>query len=308
MDIGAGSHFLYFTRGPGLGEAQPFHLEVDSGFDFDSNVSQQPNNSVAAQEVQGRGDMVYYQRAMAQYTLFQTHPFNLDLKYDYFENFHPRLSMYDTVMHVVTATPTYGHGSYKFYMPFYFTYADVQSDKYFTAFNLNPTFFKRFSQTIGLELGMKLVRQYAWAPTSLSSFQSSGRGIGGLATLYYFLPKKGGYLMARASYDSFSAEGPDYDNFGCHLILGGLYPVTSGLSVQLLCDMGLQPYEHHYFDGVDFQAKRRNRNLNFGLVVTQKIYKGLSVNAHFYLYAADDTVPLYAYNREVVGMQLVYNY
>jgi hypothetical protein len=295
-------------------EAKPIALEANALFDWDSNVTQQPNNSIARLQVPGRGDATFSQSASAEYTLFQNKPFTLPVKYSLFQNFHPRLSQNDTLMHTVSITPTYLRGSTQFSLPAYYGYTDVQSDKYTTSYILTPTIFHRFSPEWGLEVGGNFIWQENWVLQTNQQYEGGGNNYGGKIGGYYFIGDKGGYLQARFSYDYFAAQGRNNRASIYHLLLAGFYPFTEKLSGQLFVDFNTSPYTFHYNDSTYINGvltpfpKRDDKGINLGLVGTYKIYKGFEAGLHYYFTALDSNISLYAYNKHVIGGTLTYRY
>jgi hypothetical protein len=290
-------------------EGQPWSLEANAVMDYDFNASQQPNSPTAAAFVRGRGDFVYSNLAKVAYTLFYDKPYNIELKYNLFQNFHHRLSQYDVLSHTFTCTPSYSFGSTRLALPFNYNYTDVESDKYVTSYNLAPNAFYRFNDVIGLEAGMTLTRQYNATPVFLRQFDRTGRGIGANAAFYYFFDEKGGYVQARFTWEFYNATGRNNDGNNLHWILLAYYPVNQQFNVQVFADLGYLPYDHRYFDGSGTPyPKRTDTNLNLGLVATYNIYKGLDVSAHYYYTSQGSNIALYAYERHVVGVQVGYRY
>jgi len=289
---------------------QNFHVDATTGFDWDSNVSQQPINRSVAAQVRGQGDMAYYHNVKLWYNLNPAGPWDLETKYDYYQNFHPRLGIYDTLMHTFTVKPSYLSGSTMFYLPFSYNFTDVQSDKYSTNFELSPTVFHRYSQEIGIETSLTLARHYAWTPVAIPEYDRSGRQIGPVLGFYYFY-KPGGYIQARVKYDYFAAGGRNNDGSRVHFLLNGVYPLPyhPRFTLNLYVDLGLEPYDHHYFNGTATSfPKRYDTIFNFGSILTYSIYKTLTVNVHYYLTRQASNIPTYDYARHVVGGQLRFTY
>jgi hypothetical protein len=197
-----------------------------------------------------------------------------------------------------------------FYLPFSYNFTDVQSDKYSTNFDLSPTVFHRYSQEIGIETSLTLARYYAWTPIAIPEYDRSGRQIGPVLGFYYFY-KPGGYIQARVRYDYFAAGGRNNDGSRVHFLLNGVYPLPAHprFTLNMFVDLGLEPYDHHYFDGTRTWFPRRHDTIfNFGSILTYSIYKTLTINVHYYLTRQASNIPTYDYVRHVVGGQLRFTY
>lgn len=285
-------------------------FEATAGWDFDSNASQQPHSPAAAALVPGRGSAVYTQNAKLGYSFNPAGPFDLETKYDYYQNFHTRrpLTQFDVLMHTATVRPSYLFGSTKLFLPFIYNFTDVQSDKYATSYLLQPTVFHRFTQDWGLEVGMNLAREYAWAPITVPEYDRSGRKIGSLLGLYYFINQKG-FLQARFGYDFFDAVGQNNVGSRFHILFNALYQPHERVKLNAFLDLGLEPYDHRYFDGTATAYPRRNDTiLNLGGIVTFNIYKGFDFNVHYYFTRDYSNVTWYDYSRHMVGGLLSYTY
>jgi tetratricopeptide (TPR) repeat protein len=297
-----------------LHEVRPFRFNVAVGFDFDSNVTLQPGGAGAAQQVSGRGDVVYTQTATLEYLLFPTQPFSVMAQYSYFENFHPRITTYDAVSHTMSLVPTYSTGNSRLWVPFSFNYMDVQNDKYYVGYLVTPTYLYLLTPAWGLEVGGRLNRKYYWpvglTGPPLQQDDRTARNVGGSLGLYYFFKKQQGYLQARFSYEHDFANGSNWDASGYRLFLNTLYPLTEKLKFNVFLDLLLQPFDHRFFDGNPFvvNPKREDRTLIVGAQATYNVYKGLDFNVHYYFVRDDSNIALYDYKRHIVGCQVGYRY
>jgi len=297
-------------------EVRPFRAAVSAGFDFDSNVSLQPGGAAAAQQVSGKGDMVYTQTAALEYLLFAGQPFNVLAGYAYFQNFHPRLTNFDAQSHAASLAPAYSAGNSRVWLPLSFTYMDVQSDKYFVGYRAAPTYLYLLTPALALEAGGKVEKKYYWPvgglPGTFTLPQDDRTALspGGSVGLYYFFQQQQGCLQARASYEHDFAKGSNWDSSGYRLFLSALYPVAPRLKVNVFLDLLLQPFDNRFFDGNPFHQnpKREDKVLISGVQATYNIYRGLDFNVHYYFARDDSNIPLYNYVRHIVGCQLGYRY
>jgi tetratricopeptide (TPR) repeat protein len=288
----------------------PWRFNVALGFDYDSNVTLQPGDPGAAQTISGRGDVVYSHSAYLEYTPITRGAFSLRTSYAYFQNFHPRLSNFDLLSHTMGLTPVFHFQSSRLSVPFYFNYTDVEADKYYTAFDLNPMWLTMLNPQWGLEAGGRFARRYYWTPVALPQDDRSGRVGGGSLGLYYFFKRQQGYLQARFTYERDQAGGRNWVNSNYRFLLAALYPVSSRLKVNAFVDIILQPYDNNFFDGNPLadNPRRNDRIYIFGTQVVYTIHKGLDFNVHYFFTKADSNIPLYQYDRHIVGCQLAYNY
>jgi len=291
-------------------ETRPLRFTVTAGWDYDSNVTLQPGDASAAQQVSGQGDAVYNQTGVFEYTLGAGRPWSLLTQYAYYQNFHRRLTKFDMVGHTAGVGPIYNWERGRLYLPFNFNYTDVENDKYFTAYYFTPTYLHMLSPKVGLEMGMRVARTYYWFPVSLPQDDRSGRNLGGSMGLYYFLKNQEGYLLARFIYEHDYASGANWSNNSYRLFLAGLYPVTPRLQMSLFLDLALQPYENVFFDGVraNHDSPRYDKILMFGAQGTYNIYKGLEFNLHYYLVRDSSNIAIYNYVRHIFGAQIGYRY
>ncbi|MBI4643748.1 MAG: hypothetical protein HY743_08530 [Deltaproteobacteria bacterium] len=288
----------------------PWRFNVALGFDFDSNVTLQPGDAGAAQQVSGRGDVVFSQSGYLEYTPFTYGPYSLRTSYSFFQNFHPRLSTFDLLSHTVGVTPVFSYQSGRVWLPFLFNYTDVESDKYYTAFDLNPTWLHLASPKVGVEIRARLARKYYWFPLGVQEDDRSGRALGGSLGLYYFLKNQQGYLQARFTYEQDNTSGKNWDNSNYRFLLNALYPVTPRLKLNTFVEYLIAPYTHRFFDGnpADVNPKRFDHIFIFGAQAAYNIYKGLDFNVHYFLVRAYSNINLYDYDRHIVGCQIGYNY
>jgi tetratricopeptide (TPR) repeat protein len=291
-------------------EYRPFRFTVTTGWDYDSNVTLQPGDPGAAQQVSGKGDAVYTHTGVMEYTLGAGRPWSLLTQYAFYQNFHPRLTKFDMVSHTAGLSPIYSWEKGRLFLPFNFNFTDVENDKYYTAYYFTPTYLHMLTPKVGLELGGRASRQYYWFPIALPEDDRSGRTLGTSLGLYYFFKNQEGYLLARGVYEHTFASGNNWSNNSYRLFLAALYPVTSRLKASLFLDLILQPYTNNFIGSPQFLSgsPRHDQILIFGAQATYAIYKGLEANIHYYFIRDNSNVALYDYDRHLFGAQLGYRY
>jgi tetratricopeptide (TPR) repeat protein len=293
-----------------LKEVRRLRFRAAAGFAWDSNVTLQPGDPVAAQLVSGAGDLVYTQLANLEYNFLPPGSWGIWGVYHYYQNFHRRLTAFDMMSHTVGLTPTYTWSNARFWLPFTYNYTDVGSNKYYTAFTLTPSYLHLFSPKWGLEGNVRLARRYYWFPVALSEDDRSGRVIAASLAGYYFVKNQQGFLQLRFTYERDFASGDNWDSHAYRLNLAAFYPVTPRLTVRSFADLTFQPYTNVFFDGdprtVD--PKRNDTILTLGFEGIYTVWKGLEVNAHYYFIRDDSNIALYDYRRHIIGGQLGYRY
>jgi len=292
-----------------LREQQRLRLEIGTGFEYDSNVTLQPDASQSAQFISGKGDLLYFQRAQLEFSLFPAKPYDLLLQYSYYQNFHRRLSAYDLLTHTLGPNFTYTFPNSKLWVPFNFNYTDLQSDKYYTAFNLAPIYLHMVTPQVGLEAGFRFTRSYYWLPIYVQNFDRSGPQVGGSLGGYYFFPHRQGFLQARFGFNREISEGSDYVNSAFRFLMAASYNPIDRLKLGASMELGIQPYDNHWVNGTSLSyPKRLDKFLLSRMDVTLGIYQGLEFNTHYYFETYNSNIPLFSYNRHLVGSQLAYRY
>lgn len=299
-------------------QLRPFHIAVSAGYDFDSNVSVSPSEPGQVTTISGKGDSVFTQTLMTEYTLLPAGPFSIVSRYSYFQNFHPRVRGFDIMSHYVTLMPTYGFKNGRFWLPFGYNYLDLQSDKYYTGFLLTPTYLHLLTPRIGLEVGAKFNRQYYVSPVFIPQDDRSSKAYGGSLGLFYFFKKQKGFLQARISYEHNATTGSNWDSSTYRLLLAFLWPITEKFKYNIFLDLALQPFDHVFFNGATVgniqgapllpQPKRYDEILILGMQGTYEFLKGLEFGVHWYFIRDNSNVALYDYNRHIVGCQIGYRY
>ena len=252
----------------------------------------------------GQGDQVFTQTATFEYNFNANQPFSLLTQYSYFQNFHPRISSFDMMSHYVGAIPTYTYKSGRVWLPFNYNYVDVQSDKYFTGFLVNPTWLHLLNEHVGVEGTARFNRNTTGLPIGIPQDDRNGKDLGGSLGAYYFFKKQTGFLQARFSYDHDSTVGSNWDSSSYRLLLAALYPVTEKLKVNAFVDLNLQPFDHQFFNGVGIRRQAFDKTIITGLQITYNVWKGLDFNVHYFFTRDDSNTPLYNYTRHIVGCQL----
>jgi tetratricopeptide (TPR) repeat protein len=289
---------------------RPYHVTVSSSFDWDSNVTLQPGSPAAASQVSGKSDWAFSQSVTSEYTLFPTGPFSILGTYTYFQNFHPKLTTYDIMSHAVGLSPTYEFKSGRLWVPLFYNYTDVASDKYYTAFSVTPLYLHMLSANVGLEAGARFIRKYYWSQIYFPEDNRSAKTPGGSLGLYYFFKNQTGYVQARFTYEHDFTLGNNWDNSNYRFYVGVLYPFTQRFKVTAFMDFILQPYTNKFFDpNLNIYTSPRNDQVAvFGLQGTYNIWKGLDANLHYFYVRDASNKALYDYNRHIIGAQLAYRY
>lgn len=298
-------------------EIKPFRASVTAGFDYDSNVTLQPGGAGSATQVSGKADAVFTQTATFEYNFHAQGPLSLLTQYSYYQNFHPKISTYDVLGHYVAAVPTYSYNSGRLWLPFSFSYVDVQSDKYYTGYQLLPTWLHLLSPNVGLEVGPRFIRKYYFSQTDLQQDDRSAKNAGGSLGIYYFLKNQTGFLQARFTYEHDFTAGSNWDSSYYRLLFAALYPVTKQLKINAFVDLLYQPFNNDFIDGSTVGGpgtpyllgpQRCDKVIVPGLQITYEFTNGLEFNVHYFFTRDDSNIPLYNYNRHVVGCQLGYHY
>ena len=294
-----------------LKEVPRFRFFGGVGFDYDSNVTLAPGGpTTGVQAVTGKSDWFYSQSARLEYNLLPPKPLALWAQYSYYQNFHFKISEFDLWSNTFALIPAYTWANSRLWVPFTYNYTDVGSSKYFTSFNLNPTYLHLYNPNWGVEVGMRMGRNYYWFPVFLAEDDRSGRYIGGTLAYYYFLKNQTGYVQARFSYTHDFTFGNNWENNSYSLSLSTLYPINPGLRVRGFVDLTLQDYVFEFFNGNPFEQNppRRDKILIAGVEATKDIWKGLEFNLHYYFIRDNSNVSIYNYSRHLVGCQLGYRY
>ncbi len=290
-------------------EVQHWHLRVGVSFDYDSNVSISPGDPAAAKIIPtGKGDVVFTQLGNIEYDFFPTKPYSLVASYNLFMTWHHRLTLYDVISHTFGLTPSYRLAQGTFWLPFRYNYTDLDSNKYWTAFTLTPTYLHMVKPNLGLETGLKLARNYYWWLQPFPEENRSSRNLGGNLGMYYFFKRQQGFIQARFSYEYNQAAGNNWTSSMYSLLFNVLYPVTETLRLNPSVELISQPFDHRWFDGLEYQAKRRDKIMVAGLQVLYRIYKGFDLNLHYYYVRDDSNLPLYDYDRHITGLLIEYRY
>lgn len=290
-------------------ETRPWHIRLGASFDYDSNVSITPGDVAAAKIIPtGKGDVVFTQLGNIEYDFFPAKAYGLVASYNLFMTWHHRLTIYDVMSHTFGLTPSYRFANGTFWLPVKFNYTDLDSNKYWTAYSLTPTYLHMVRPDIGVEAGLKLVRNYYWWLQPFPQEDRSSRNIGGNVGMYYFFKKQQGFIQSRFSYEYYQAAGSNWTASIYSLLFNTLYPVTEALRLNPSVELISQPFDHRWFDGLDYQAKRRDKIVVAGLQVLYKAYKNVDVNLHYYYIRDDSNIPLYDYDRHITGLLIEYRY
>ncbi len=302
-------------------EISPFHFYATLGLDFDSNVTVQPGNAAAAQLVSGKGDMVYTYSATLEYNFFPTKPYGLLAQYYVMQNFHPRLSTFDQWTNILGLVPMYQFAHSKLWIPMSFNYIDLQSDKYYTAYILAPTYLYMATPKIGLELKLRAAKEYYWFDNSLENLQfpfpqdrRTDQSYGGGLGMYYFFKEQEGFVQGRFSYQHNFASGSNWDVSSFQFFLMAQYPFTSKFKGSMFVNLLLEPYDNKWFGVTSLfevpaiHAKRHDTTLIYGVNAIYEIYRGLEFKVQYYLIRDYSNIAIYDYTRHIVGCQFGFRY
>jgi tetratricopeptide (TPR) repeat protein len=290
-------------------ETRPFHARLGASFDYDSNVTLTPGDSGAANLIPTGGrDAVFTQFGNFEYEFFPTGPYGLMASYNLFMTWHGRLTEYDVLSHTFGVTPSYRTPEGTFWLPFRFNYTDLDSNKYWTYLTLTPTYLYMLKPNLGLEATFRLARNYFWYPSPFPQEDRSSANIGGSLGMYYFFNKQQGFLQAKFTYEYIDASGSNWTSNYYSVLLSALYPITDKLRLNPSVEFISQPFSNPWFNGVDFQGKRRDQILVCGMQLLYKLNKNVDVNMHYYYIRDDSNTPLYDYERQIAGLLLEYRF
>jgi tetratricopeptide (TPR) repeat protein len=289
-------------------EVKPFRATVAASFDYDSNVTLQPGGAGTAAQISGKGDAVFTQTATFEYNFLANQPFSVLTQYSYFQNFHPVISSYDVMSHYFGVIPTYSYKSGRVWLPMSFNYVDLQADKYYTGYLVNPTWLHLLNEHFGVELGGRFNRKYYWNQIYFPQDDRSAKNIGASLGGYYFFKQQKGFVQIRASYEHDNATGNNWDCSYYRVFLAALYPFTDKFKGLVFVDLLYQPFDNPFYNGTTFEDNRYDHVLVTGLTLTYDLPKGFEVNLHYFFTRDKSTVGLYNYSRHLVGGQIAYRY
>ena len=300
------------AAGAAAPEPQRVKLEVSQDVDYDTNTSQQSDRLSDATIFPNQGSLVLTQNFRGEFYANPKGPFDFQLKYHLFSNFHTRASNVDTMMQTVTASPSYLFGQYrniKFWVPFAFNSTEVDSSKYFSSYSLTPSLFHRVSKAWGYALEMRLARRYGWVQQMFPVYDYTSRNAGASVGCYRFLDN-GGYLQARLGYDYVDAAGDNITHSAYKMLISGEYPFTGRLTGIFYLEMTLRSYDHQFqnFSPIFTYPKRKDKALLFGAVLEYRIYKGMIGSVHYYVNRQESNVGFYDFTSHIFGGQLAYRY
>jgi tetratricopeptide (TPR) repeat protein len=289
-------------------EVKPFRATVGASFDYDSNVTLQPGGAGTAAQVSGQGDAVFTQTATFEYNFLANKPFSLLTQYSYFQNFHPVISSYDVMSHYFGVTPTYSYKAGRVWLPLSYNYVDLEADKYYTGFLVNPTWLHLLNEHVGIETAFRFNRKYYWNQIFFPQDDRSAKNFGGGLGAYYFFKQQKGFLQARLSYEHDFATGNNWDCSYYRLFLAALYPFTDKFRGLAFVDLLYEPFDNPFYNGTTFQSNRTDYVLVTGLTLTYDLPKGFELNFHYFFTRDKSNVGLYNYSRHIVGGQIAFKY
>ncbi len=296
-----------------LKDIRPFRFYGTTSIEFDSNVTVQPGDPSAAALVSGQGDMVYTYAGTFEYNFFADQPYSVMTQYAFSQNFHPRLTKYDTLNNTVGVIPGYQFQNGKLFLPLNYFYSDLENDKYYTAYVATPYYLYFYSPNVALEAGGRVAQKNYWFPVSLPQDNRSAKNAGASMGILYFIKEREGYLQARVVYEHDFAYGSNWSNSSYRLFLLAMIPVSPRLKISSFLDFIYQPYDHPNIAFGEFAQlvtnnKRLDKIMTYGISATYQVYKGLDFNLHYYLIRDNSNLALYDYWRHIVGCQFGFRY
>jgi hypothetical protein len=293
----------------------PIVLDASAGFDYDSNVNLRSyKNPPRERQPEGSAGL-YRQQAILGYNLPITSDLSVLAQYSYYQDFHFRLSPYDSLSHNLTLSPTYRFfgGSGQLVGLFNFNYMDIGSDKYKTSYSFLPTYYQMLNRRLMLEVGFGFERAYYTSPVTIQQDDRSAHTYGFNLGMFFFLnDARTAYIQLRYSPLWNVTSGDNWDGAGHTFLLAGMIPATSQLSIRPYISYSYQPYFNTWVNAsapfIGIYPKREDNWVTGGIQATYKIYKGLYTEAHYNFTVAASNINFYTYNRHVVGATIGYRY
>lgn len=290
-------------------ELKPWHIRLGASFDYDTNVSITPGDVAGAKIIPtGKGDVVFTQIGNVEYDFFPTKTYGFVASYNLFMTWHHRLTLYDIISHTFGVTPSYRFAKGSFWLPLRFNYTDLDSNKYWTSYTLTPTYLHMVKPEIGLETALKFTRNYYWWLKPFPQEDRSSRNLGGSLGMYYFFKKQQGFVQTKFSYEYYKASGSNWTASIYSFLFNVLYPITDNLRLNPSLELISQPFDHPWFDGVQYTVKRHDKIMVAGMQVLYKFYKNFDLNLHYYYIRDDSNIPLYDYDRSIAGLLIEFRY
>ena len=293
----------------------PIQLDASAGFDYDSNTNlRSSKNSVRQYQPNGQTGL-YKQQAILGYNLGLTRDLSVLAQYSYYQDFHFRLSPYDSLSHNLTLTPTLSlfGGSGQVLGMFNFNYMDIGSDKYKTSYSVMPTYFQMLHRRAMMELGFTFERAYYFSPITIPEDNRDAHSYGfNLGMFFFFNDARTAYLQLRYSPLWNVTAGSNFDGVSHKFQIAMMIPATKELNLRPYLNISYQPYFHQWVNasapGVNTYPKRRDTFVEGGIQTIYNFYKGFYAEGHYYFTVANSDISFYTYNRHVLGGTLGYRY
>ena len=293
----------------------PIQLDASAGFDYDSNINlRSSKNPPRAAQENGNGGL-YKQQANIGYNLPITGDLGVLAQYSYYQDFHFRMSPFDSLSHNLSLTPTYKFwgGSGQLVGLFNFNYLDIGSDKYKTSYTLMPTWYQMVNRRAMLEFGASYERAYYTAPVTIQQDDRSAHTYGFNLGMFFFLnDARTASIQVRYSPLWNVTAGSNFDGCAHKLLLAGMIPVTNELNIRPYISYTFAPYFNVWINAsaptASFGHSRTDDIVEGGIQATYKIYKGLYAEAHYNFTISSSNITFYSYNRQVVGGTVGYSY
>jgi hypothetical protein len=293
----------------------PIQLDVSAGFDYDSNTNlRSSKNSVRQFQPNGQTGL-YKQQVNLGYNLGLTPDLSVLGQYSYYQDFHFRLSPYDSLSHNLTLTPTYRFwgGSGQLMTLFNFNYLDIGSDKYKTSYSLMPTYYQMLHRRAMMELGFTFERADYFAPITIPEDDRTGSSYGfSMGMFFFFNDARTAYLQLRYNPLWNVADGSNFAGINHRFQVAMMIPITKELNLRPYLNVSYQPYYHRWINAsapwVNTYPKRLDTFVEGGIQAMYNFYKGFYAEAHYYFTVADSNISFYTYNRHVLGGTVGYRY
>lgn len=293
----------------------PFTLDVNAGFDYDSNVNLR-STEYDVRKFQRKGnDGVYKHQAVVGYTHSFTPQASVNAQYSYYHDFHFRLTKFDAMSHNVSLTPMIN--LFRNYAQFRvwanFNYMTIGGDDYKVAWTFMPIYYHNLARRIMLEVSGYFERSHFFAPIVIEEDDRSAVAYGfGVGLYFYFNDARTGYLQLAYSPIWYEAEGRNFDCAAHKFTILAQIPFTRSLTVKPFVNYIYYPYFHNWVNAsaptLNIYPRREDSFVSSGVTVTYKLPRNFYVEGAYNFTFSGSNINFYRYERHVLGARIGYRF
>ncbi|MEK6742178.1 MAG: tetratricopeptide repeat protein [Nitrospirota bacterium] len=278
-----------------------FQATVSAQYQFDSNVILKPENAPSAASISNQSDTALVVAVRAEYAPVLQGPYSMKLQYALYQSMYQDLKAYDVQSNTFGIAPGYAFGDSSVLVPVSYNMTTVNGKDYLKAVALAPVTIFTPAEGQQAQASLRYLQKDFQYTVVLPDENRDSTDLGAVLSWYWLFAQQKGFVNAKYEINQENATGKNWSYLGNKFSVGTLYPATDVLKFAL----GLEAYLQSFANtNTSFNMKRQDTTVTLTVQALYRVWRNIDAQMQYVYMKDDSNIPVYAYNKNIVGIGL----